>query len=363
MMVVKLEEGWDRLRAATYAYTSTAFSDADRHAGHGPAGFMPVGFRESRFAGPVTLAGIFLGGGRRRSSSRGSWGRWCSRPYLGMLLLPKKLENQARGTHHDVYDPSRLPPAAKRRRLGRAAFGRGVLVLTVLIFGRRPGAGMLKVQQQFFPTASGVRELLVDLQLRRRAHPFVATERQVKAARGSGWRRTRTSSSSPPTPVPGRRRFLICRSSRNCRNPGFAQFVIKTGGHRAGANGVRYRLMNLFAPRRIPAPTSNGRACQRLGVSARRCGVSGSVPRHRGPTRHRLRENRLTGVRRQRYARGALVRDTQLDWNEQVRSVAGPRRSGQRRELLGPVHWPDIQGLVQDRRWMGAPSDADPPPR
>ena len=25
MMVVKLEEGWDRLRAATYAYTSTAF--------------------------------------------------------------------------------------------------------------------------------------------------------------------------------------------------------------------------------------------------------------------------------------------------------------------------------------------------
>ena len=34
MMVVKMEQGWDRVRAATYAWTSTAFPDADRHAGH-----------------------------------------------------------------------------------------------------------------------------------------------------------------------------------------------------------------------------------------------------------------------------------------------------------------------------------------
>jgi hypothetical protein len=34
MMVVKMEQGWDRFRAATFAYTSTA-PDADRHADHG----------------------------------------------------------------------------------------------------------------------------------------------------------------------------------------------------------------------------------------------------------------------------------------------------------------------------------------
>ena len=40
-MVVKLEQGWDRVRAAGFAWTSTAFPDADRHAGDGrrvPAG-------------------------------------------------------------------------------------------------------------------------------------------------------------------------------------------------------------------------------------------------------------------------------------------------------------------------------------
>jgi hypothetical protein len=33
MMVVKMEQGWDRARAATFAWTSTAFPDADRNAG------------------------------------------------------------------------------------------------------------------------------------------------------------------------------------------------------------------------------------------------------------------------------------------------------------------------------------------
>jgi hypothetical protein len=34
-MAVKLEQGFDRLHAAAFAYTSTAFPDAHRHAGHG----------------------------------------------------------------------------------------------------------------------------------------------------------------------------------------------------------------------------------------------------------------------------------------------------------------------------------------
>ena len=35
MMVVKMEQGWDRIRAASFAWESTAFPDADGYAGHG----------------------------------------------------------------------------------------------------------------------------------------------------------------------------------------------------------------------------------------------------------------------------------------------------------------------------------------
>ena len=54
MMVVKLEEGWDRLRAATYAYTSTAFPMLTGTLVTA-AGFMPVGFAKS-------IAGQYAGG-------------------------------------------------------------------------------------------------------------------------------------------------------------------------------------------------------------------------------------------------------------------------------------------------------------
>ena len=41
MMALKMEQGWDRFRAATYAYTSTASPDAHRHADH--RGRLPAG--------------------------------------------------------------------------------------------------------------------------------------------------------------------------------------------------------------------------------------------------------------------------------------------------------------------------------
>lgn len=94
-------------------------------------------------------------------------------PYLVVLLLPR---NVAADTHHDVYD--RPIYHRLRRIIDWAVQRRGwVLAITVPAFGIA-GAGMLKVQQQFFPTASRP-ELLVDLRLREGAS-FAATERQVK---------------------------------------------------------------------------------------------------------------------------------------------------------------------------------------
>ncbi|MFX6098666.1 efflux RND transporter permease subunit, partial [Acinetobacter baumannii] len=46
MMVVKMEQGWDRIRAATFAYTSTAFPMLTGTLVT-VAGFMPVGFAKS----------------------------------------------------------------------------------------------------------------------------------------------------------------------------------------------------------------------------------------------------------------------------------------------------------------------------
>jgi multidrug efflux pump subunit AcrB len=46
MMVKKMEEGWDKFRAATYAYTSTAFPMLTGTL-VSVAGFLPVGFAKS----------------------------------------------------------------------------------------------------------------------------------------------------------------------------------------------------------------------------------------------------------------------------------------------------------------------------
>jgi len=57
MMVVKMEQGWDRARAATFAWTSTAFPTLVT-----AAGFLPVGFAKSTCAG-------YRGGPRTRPSA------------------------------------------------------------------------------------------------------------------------------------------------------------------------------------------------------------------------------------------------------------------------------------------------------
>ncbi|MBF0311502.1 MAG: efflux RND transporter permease subunit, partial [Magnetococcales bacterium] len=83
MMVVKLEQGWDRLQAASFAYTSTAFPMLTGTLVT-VAGFMPVGFAKS-IAGEYA-GGIFWVVGVALIAS------WfvavVFTPYLGVALLP-----------------------------------------------------------------------------------------------------------------------------------------------------------------------------------------------------------------------------------------------------------------------------------
>ncbi len=328
MMVVKLEEGWDRLRAATYAYTSTALPMLTGTLVTA-AGFMPVGFAKS-IAGEYA-GGIFWVVGLALIVS------WVVAvvftPYLGVKLLPKSLgrpsDDQA---HHDPYDR----PVYRRLRtlVDRAVQHRGwVLAATVAAFVIA-GAGMLTVQQQFFPTASRS-ELLVELRLREGAS-FAATEAQVRRLESRLAKDPDIAFFTAYTGA-GTPRFYLSLQPE-LPNPGFAQFVIQTGSIEARER-VRTRLLALFAQDEV-LPDARARVVRMdfgppvgFPVQFR---VVGPDPAQVRAIAYRVRDT----------VRGSpLVRDTQLDWNEQVRSVQVHVDQDKAR-LLG-LSSADIQGLVQ----------------
>ncbi|MFG6464299.1 efflux RND transporter permease subunit [Roseateles sp. DXS20W] len=328
MMVVKLEEGWDRLRAATYAYTSTAFPMLTGTLVTA-AGFMPVGFAKS-IAGQYA-GGIFWVVGTALILS------WLVAviftPYLGVLLLPKNLASRhAHSAHHDPYDR----PVYRRLRsiIDWAVHRRAwVLVITVLAFGIA-GAGMLKVQQQFFPTASRP-ELLVDLRLREGAS-FAATAHQVELLEARLAKDPDIEFFTAYTGA-GTPRFYLSIQPE-LPNPGFAQFVIKTAGTEQRER-VRARLMALF-DKDESFPDVRARV-QRLEF-----GPPVGFPvqfRVIGPDKAQVRE--IAYRVRDAVRQSPLVRDTQLDWNEQVRAMQVHVDQDKAR-LLG-LSTADVQGLVQ----------------
>src|SRR6266700_4212013 len=147
MMVVKMEQGWDRARAATFAWTSTAFPMLTGTLVTA-AGFLPVGFAKSS-AGEYA-GGIFWIVGLALIAS------WIVAvlftPYLGLKLLP----NLAKlGAHEDpdaIYD-TRVYRALRRVIGWCLRWRKTVVALTVLLFVGSI-AGFALVQQQFFPTST-----------------------------------------------------------------------------------------------------------------------------------------------------------------------------------------------------------------
>src|SRR5579871_2527415 len=98
MMVVKMEQGWDRARAATYAWTSTAFPMLTGTLVTA-AGFLPIGFANSavgEYAGGIFwIVGIAL---------VASWFvAVIFTPYIGVKLLPDFQVHHGRDPHA-IYD-------------------------------------------------------------------------------------------------------------------------------------------------------------------------------------------------------------------------------------------------------------------
>src|SRR6185312_4482356 len=167
MMVVKMEEGYDRIKAAGYAWSHTA---APMLAGTlvTAIGFMPNGFAKST-AGEYTnnmfwIVGIAL---------IASWiVAVVFTPYLGVKLLPniERLE----GGHAAIYN---TPRYNRFRQLLSVVIRRKWLVLASVVGAFVvAGLGMALVEQQFFPTSDRP-EVLVEVQM-----PYGTAIEQTSAA-------------------------------------------------------------------------------------------------------------------------------------------------------------------------------------
>ena len=154
MMVRKMEEGYDRVRAATFAYEVTAMPMLTGTL-ITAAGFLPIGMAKSTvgeytyaiFA--VTVIALVL-----------SW--WVSVyfvPYLGTLLLKSKPQGE-HAVEHELFDG----PFYRHFRTAVTwcvEYRWKAIGITLLIFVLGI-VGMGRVQQQFFPDSSRP-EILVDL--------------------------------------------------------------------------------------------------------------------------------------------------------------------------------------------------------
>ncbi|ALT76519.1 efflux RND transporter permease subunit [Paucibacter sp. KCTC 42545] len=156
MMVRKLEEGYDKMTAATFAYDATAMPMLTGTL-ITAAGFLPIGLAKSQ-TGEYTFA-IFAVTAAALVIS------WLVSvyfvPYLGALLLRTHKSNEG-GEAHELFD---TPFYNRFRSLVRwCVLNRWKTIgLTVLTFALGM-VGMGRVQQQFFPDSSRP-EILVDLSL------------------------------------------------------------------------------------------------------------------------------------------------------------------------------------------------------
>ncbi len=168
MMARKLEEGWDRFRAATYAYSATAFPMLT-----GTlvtiAGFLPVGLAMSQ-AGEYTVS-IFQ---VVAISLLLSWiGAVIFTPFLGYLMLKVKRPD---GVHRDLFDT----PFYNRLRgwvHWCVAHRNAVIAATLGLFAIGVVA-LTHVPQQFFPLSNRP-EVMVDLWLPE-GSAFTQTEAAAK---------------------------------------------------------------------------------------------------------------------------------------------------------------------------------------
>ncbi|MEF3367159.1 efflux RND transporter permease subunit [Methylocystis sp. 9N] len=157
MMMVKMEQGYDRIKAATFAWESTAFPMLTGTL-ITAAGFLPVGFANSG-VGEYTSSMFWV----LLVALLASWVvAVMFTPYLGVKLLPDLAKLHPHRDPDEIYET----PFYRRLRalVAWAVDRRGLVIAGVIGVFALAVAGFFVVQKQFFPYAERL-ELFFQLRL------------------------------------------------------------------------------------------------------------------------------------------------------------------------------------------------------
>jgi multidrug efflux pump subunit AcrB len=299
MMVVKMEQGWSRVRAAAFAWDSTAFPMLTGTLVT-TAGFLPVGIARStagEYAGNIFwIVGLAL---------VVSWVvAVIFTPYIGVKLLPSFTNHAAA---HDIYD-TRMYRALRRAVGWSVRFRWVVIVLTLGAFGASIAA-FTQVQQQFFPTSSRP-ELFIEIRMPEGTSIGVTeaaakkAEALIKGDPDLEYYTTYVGEGSP--------RFFLALNPV-LPNESFALIVMMTKGADARER-LKARLEGLVAENVIPEA--------RLRIDRLNFG-----PPVGFPVQFRVLGSDSDSVRgvaekvRDVMRANPHTRDVQFDWNEQKKSI------------------------------------------
>ncbi len=233
MMVVKMEEGYDRVQASAYAWSHTA---APMLSGTliTAIGFMPNGFAKST-AGEYTSNMFWIVGIALVTS-------WIVAvvftPYLGVKLLPAipKIE----GGHHAIYDTPNYNRF--RRLLGTVIRRKWLVALIVVGTFVLAGAGMAIVKKQFFPTSDRP-EVLVEVQM---PYGTAIGQTSAAAAKIEAWLAKQKEARTVTAYIgQGAPRFYLAMAPE-LPDPSFAKIVIRTDNE-AEREALKLRLRAAIA--------------------------------------------------------------------------------------------------------------------
>ncbi|MEL0578126.1 efflux RND transporter permease subunit [Pectobacterium punjabense] len=233
MMVVKMEEGYDRVKASAYAWSHTA---APMLAGTlvTAVGFMPNGFAQST-AGEYTSNMFWIVG----IALIASWVvAVVFTPYLGVKMLPE-IKTVA-GGHAAIYDSRHYNRF--RRLLTRVIARKWTVASTVIAVFVVAIGGMGMVKKQFFPTSDRP-EVLVEVQM-----PYGTSIEQtsITAAKIEDWLKQQDEAKIVTTYIgQGSPRFYLAMAPE-LPDPSFAKIVVLTDSQEA-REALKFRLREAAA--------------------------------------------------------------------------------------------------------------------
>ncbi len=293
MMVVKMEEGYDRIKASAYAWSHTA---APMLSGTlvTAIGFMPNGFAQST-AGEYTSNMFWIVG----IALIASWVVAVAfTPYLGVKLLPDI--KQVEGGHAAIYNTRHYNRFRQvlTRVIARKWWVAGTVIATFVV----AILGMGLVKKQFFPTSDRP-EVMVEVQM-----PYGTSIEQTSAATAKveAWLQKQDEAKIVTAYIgQGAPRFYLAMAPE-LPDPSFAKIVVLTENQEARET-LKFRLREAAAQGLAPEA--------RIRVTQLVFGPYSPFPvayRVMGPDPSKLRE--IAGQVQDVMQASPLMRTVNTDW-------------------------------------------------